>query len=127
MSYFAELNENNVVLRVIVSDQTFIDTGIVGDPKKWVETFLDGSQRKNYASIGYKYHQDIDAFSVPQPFPSWTFETDTATYSPPTDQPQDVASLWDEKIQMWVILSSANDPKILLVENDNSSVERVNI
>lgn len=38
-TYFAEIDKDGNVLRVIVADQAFIDSGAVGDPKKWIETF----------------------------------------------------------------------------------------
>ena len=73
-NYFAELNENNVVVRVIVADENFIKSGILGDPKNWIETFMDGSQRKNYAGLGYTYDKNRDAFIGPTIFKSWVLD-----------------------------------------------------
>ena len=32
MSYFAQIDSNNIVTRVLVVEQEFIDTGRLGDP-----------------------------------------------------------------------------------------------
>ena len=38
MGHFAEINSENIVQRVIVAEQDFIDSGAVGDPNNWVQT-----------------------------------------------------------------------------------------
>lgn len=65
-SYFAEIAADGTVLRVIVADQAFIDSGAVGDPKKWVQTYQDG-RRANYAGVGFKYDKQTDRFEQPDP------------------------------------------------------------
>jgi hypothetical protein len=81
MSHFAEISgSNNIVTRVIVAEQGFIDSGAVGASSNWVQTSyntrggvhkLGGTQlRKNYAGIGYTYNSGSDAFISPQPEPS---------------------------------------------------------
>lgn len=77
MSHFAEIDIDGNVLRVIVAEQDFIDSGVVGDPSKWVRTSYntkggvhnkgDTPLRKNYAGIGYKYDKSLDAFIPPAP------------------------------------------------------------
>ena len=87
MIYFAEISgSNNIVTRVIVAEQDFIDSGAVGTGSNWVQTSYDthggvhygdvsgsyapdgGTQlRKNYAGIGYTYNSGSDAFISPQP------------------------------------------------------------
>ena len=73
MSHFAELDSNNVVLRVLVGDnndpagdegyQWLIDN--LGGT--WVQTSYNGNFRYNYAGIGYKYDEVGDAFIAPKP------------------------------------------------------------
>jgi hypothetical protein len=73
MSHFAELDLNNVVLRVLVGDnndpagdegyQWLIDN--LGGT--WVQTSYNGNFRYNYAGIGYTYDKDADAFIAPEP------------------------------------------------------------
>ena len=71
MAHFAELDANNVVLRVIVVDNK--DTSDVNGVEKeyigaafceklfggtWKQTSYNGNFRKNYAGIGYTYYAD---------------------------------------------------------------------
>ena len=88
MSHFAEISgSNNIVTRVIVAEQGFINSGAVGNSSNWVQTSYNtyggvhygldatgsyvadgGTQlRKNYAGIGYTYDRSKDAFISPQP------------------------------------------------------------
>lgn len=68
MSHWAEIDENNIVLRVLVGPnhgdegEAFFN-GLGGT---WVKTSYNGNIRKNYAGIGYSYWPDIDAFVAPQ-------------------------------------------------------------
>tara|TARA_Y100000004_G_C8823398_1_gene372975 strand:+ start:200 stop:505 length:306 start_codon:yes stop_codon:yes gene_type:complete len=70
---------NNVVTKVIVADADFINSLVENEPGIWVET--------NSASIGYNY--DEPNFYPPQPFNSWTLNTDTYTWEAPLDYPTD--------------------------------------
>ena len=74
-TYFAELDKNGSVLRVIVITQEVLNTGRWGDPKNWVETKVDGSMRKNYAGKGYTYEKTLDAFVPPKPKTGWVLDT----------------------------------------------------
>ena len=68
MSYFAEISgSDNTVMRVIVADQDFINSGAVGNPSNWVETSYTGAFRRNFAEIGSIYNSGSDAFISPQP------------------------------------------------------------
>ena len=82
MAHFAQLDENNIVTRVLVIDQETINTGAFGDPQTFIQTsyntyggvhILGGTPlRKNYAGIGYTYDSVRDAFIAPKPYDSWT-------------------------------------------------------
>ena len=95
MGHFAEISgSNNIVTRVIVADQDFIDSGAVGASSNWVKTSynthggvhrLGGTPlRKNYAGIGYSYNESKDAFISPEPSPSgsgtWVLNEDTCRW-----------------------------------------------
>ena len=59
-TYFAQLDENNIVTQVIVADKSFVDS--IGGT--WVETFMDSE--KKYAGIGDTYDATRDAFIPPK-------------------------------------------------------------
>ena len=65
-TYFAEIDSNGNVLRVLVVDQEFIDSGKLGNPDNWVQTYKDDSKRKHYAGKSYTYNKTLDAFIPPK-------------------------------------------------------------
>jgi len=82
MAHFAELDANNIVLRVIVVDNDMILdeqgqeselTGIAfcqslfGADTRWVQTSYNGSIRKHYAGMGFTYDTQRNAFIAPMP------------------------------------------------------------
>jgi len=112
MSHFAEVIDG-VVIRVLVVEQEFIDTGKLGPGENWVQTSyntrgnvhaLGGTPlRKNYAGIGYTYDKAKDAFIAPQPYPSWELNESTCQYEPPVAHPNDGNVYeWDEDTINWV-------------------------
>jgi hypothetical protein len=76
MAHFAELDENNFVIRVVVVDNERLmdengveqeSLGIAHLNKlepggRWVQTSYNSSFRKNYAGIGAYYDEEKDAF-----------------------------------------------------------------
>ena len=111
MSHFAEVDPStNTVIRVIVAEQDFIDTGAVGEPSRWIQTSYntragvhyaeqangaylpDGGTalRGNYAGQGYEYNVELDVFVPPKPnteWTSWTISTETYNYEAPIPMP----------------------------------------
>ena len=70
MSHWAEIDSNNVVLRVLVGDNGAPDEGesfMKSLGGNWVKTSYNGNIRKNYAGIGYTYDEERDAFIAPEP------------------------------------------------------------
>jgi|TARA_B100000315_G_C14090422_1_gene368963 hypothetical protein len=105
MSHFAEIDNNNIVQRVIVAEQDFINSGAVGDSFRWIQTSYNNNFRKNYAGTGYTYDKTRDAFIAPQPFPSWLLDEDTCRWEAPTPMPDDGKMYkWDEDATSWVII-----------------------
>ena len=108
MAHFAELDENDVVLRVIVvpdiqehRGQEFCadDLGLGGT---WVQTSYNGTMRKNFAGIGATFDRRRDAFIAPQPYPSWTLSEQTCQWEAPVAYPTDgVMYVWDETVTNW--------------------------
>jgi hypothetical protein len=119
MAHFAQLDENNVVLQVIVVNNAVIDDlpfpesepigmefcqSLYGADTIWKQTSYNGNFRKNYAGVGYIYQEDIDAFVGPQPYPSWILNTDTAKWEAPVPYPQDgKVYIWSESTLSWVV------------------------
>jgi hypothetical protein len=105
MSYFAKI-ENGLVTQVIVADQAFVSS----QPGTWVETFTDGSQRKNYAGIGHTYDSSKDAFIAPKPsqYPSWVLNDTTCRWNPPVSKPTDGQMYqWNEPTTSWTVVAQA--------------------
>ena len=116
MAHFAELNENNIVTRVIVVANTELldNQGIEQESKgilfcqqllggNWKQTSYNGNFRKNYAGIGYTYDSTLDAFIPPQPYASWILDTETCQWEPPIPMPQDGNIYqWDEDTEAWI-------------------------
>jgi len=121
MAHAAELDENNIVTRVLVIPdnqedraQEYLanDLGLGGT---WVTTSyntiagehrLGGTPRKfNYAGIGYSFDATKGtegAFIAPKPFASWTLDETTCTWQAPTAMPQDgKLYTWDEPTTSW--------------------------
>ena len=69
MAHWAELNNNNTVLRVLVGDNNDPDEGyqwlIDNLGGTWVQTSYNARIRKNFAGIGFTYDPDLDAFIPP--------------------------------------------------------------
>jgi hypothetical protein len=89
MAHFAELNEDNVVLRVVVvGNEMLLENGqeseakgvafckqLFGENTNWIQTSYNGSFRKNYAGIGYTYDVNRDAFIPIKPEgDGWTLD-----------------------------------------------------
>lgn len=112
MSHFAEIDQDGLVLRVIVAEQDFIDSGAVGDPNNWVQTSYNtrggihtqgGSPlRKNFAGKGFKYDKVRDAFIPPKPFETWTLNEQKCLWEAPKQRPKDKPYKWDENQLDWV-------------------------
>ena len=71
MAYWAEIDENNKVLRVTVGNDNDAGRGyewlVANLGGTWLETTDDGSMRFNLAAIGYTYDPIDDAFIAPAP------------------------------------------------------------
>ena len=101
MSHFAKIDTDNVVTEVIVAEQDFINSGLVGDSLLWVQTSSNHSFRKQYAGIGYTYDKVNDVFISPKPYPSWTLDA-SFDWQPPTAMPDDgKVYIWNEGTTSW--------------------------
>jgi hypothetical protein len=114
MAHFAQLDDSNIVTQVIVvANAELLDNGVESEAKgvsfcesllggRWVQTSYNGSIRKRFAGVGYRYDSTADVFISPQPFPSWTLDANH-DWQPPTPMPTDEQRYrWDEPILAWV-------------------------
>ena len=62
--YFAKLDENNVVIRVAVVTEEFMEANPERYQGVWVETFFDVAG-KTYAGVGYTYDAESEDFIAP--------------------------------------------------------------
>lgn len=129
MSYFARVptltSGKGIVDDVIAAGQDVIDSGLFGDPSLWWQTSYntfgnvhygpDGQPdggvplRANYAGLGYTLDTTVvqdgvtGVFYAPQPYPSWTLNTQTYLWEAPVSMPNDGKPYeWDESTQSWV-------------------------
>ena len=125
MAHFAELNSSNEVLQVIVISNTDVDAN-GGDESAQAETFVasivpygtggvawkqtsyNNNFRKQYAGVGYSYDSSKDKFIMPQPYPSWSLDSNDDWKAPVTvPSVTEISSLpvytsWDEPNLQWL-------------------------
>jgi hypothetical protein len=107
MSHWAEIDNNNKVIRVLVGDnndpngdegyQWLIDN--LGGT--WIKTSYNNTIRKQFAGIDYTYDAVNDVFIRPQPYPSWSLDSNF-DWQAPVNKPSEGLYFWDEEIGNWV-------------------------
>lgn len=108
MAHFAEIDENNKVIRVLVIDNQYENRGAefltkdLGLSGKWVQTSYNNRIRKNFAGIGFTYDLQRDAFIAPKPFDSWILNEETCQWEAPKPYPEEGIFYWDEQLGDWV-------------------------
>jgi len=125
MAHFAELDNNNVVLRVVVISNDDVDAN-GGDLSTgaedfvealvpassggvaWKQTSYNHNFRKQYAGIGCSYDASKNMFIVPKPYASWTLNS-SGDWEAPVTYPNDleegglfVNTSWDEDNSRWL-------------------------
>lgn len=127
MAHFAKLDSDNIVTQVVVVDNSVLEKadGTESELKgkqflnslfgsaKWVQTSYNGTIRKNYAGVGYKYDSTRDAFIPPKPYTSWTLNETTCLWEAPVTYPTDGNLYnWDETNLQWVYSAAIVDPSV---------------
>ena len=126
MAHYAKVRQGRVV-EVIVASDSYMSKFIDDTPGQWIKTSYnmrggsyyepnhaskasdqsvinadEGRKRKNYAGVGYHYDATKDAFYPPKPHNSWSLNTTTYQWEPPTAYPDDgKAYEWDETNKQW--------------------------
>ena len=125
MAHFAELDDNNVVTRVVVvgNDCVPSDEHIDGETwcvnffktPNWKQTSYGNNFRKQYAGIGYTYDAAKNKFISPKPYTSWALDANDDWKAPVTfptittygDPEKPYMISWNEAGQKW----TATDPE----------------
>jgi hypothetical protein len=105
MAHWAEVDENNIVLRVLVGNDDDPNEGydwlVENLGGTWIKTSYNNRIRMNYAGMGYTYDPVEDWFVAPQPYPSWIL-TRAAQWVAPVKYPTDgLVYQWNEDITDW--------------------------
>jgi hypothetical protein len=103
MSYYAQI-VNDLVTNVIVVSNDIADgdkfcTDLFGG--QWEQTFID-TAGKNYAGIGYRFDAVKQNFIAPQPYASWTLDSNDIWQPPIPQPPAPPSTYWDEQLQEWI-------------------------
>ena len=109
MAHFAEIDIANRVTRVIVVHDSLEANGAEWCAEqyggRWVQTSYNANgnpaKRYNFAGVGYFYDEERDAFTAPQPYPSWTLDEQTCQWVPPVPKPTDGMYVWNESTLAW--------------------------
>jgi hypothetical protein len=111
MAHYAFIDSNNIVTQVIVgrNEDEVIDgisdweahyAEVMG--QRCVRTSYNHNIRKQYAGIGFTYDEAADVFVQPQPFPSWSLDSNH-DWQAPTAKPEG-NYMWDEETLAWVAI-----------------------
>ena len=118
MAHWAEIDEDNNVIRVTVGNNDDLNEGydwiIENLGGTWIRTSYNTRGgihtqggipvRKNFAMPGDKYDPERDAFIAPQPYPSWLFDEESCTWKAPKPMPEDGEYyIWREDILDWYV------------------------
>ncbi|THF64308.1 hypothetical protein [Pseudothauera rhizosphaerae] len=107
MAHFAQIDESNTVLQVLVvpdeqehrgAEFLADDLGLGGT---WVQCSYNASIRKQFPGAGFAYDPDADVFVAPPPFPSWVLD-ENHDWQPPVQRPDEGRWRWDEATVSWV-------------------------
>jgi len=107
MSHWAELDQDNKVIRVLVGD----NNDAAGDEGyswlidnlggTWIKTSYNATIRGKFAGIGDTYNSDQDIFITPQPFASWI--QGGSFWDAPVPYPTDGKIYrWNEELGVWI-------------------------
>ena len=141
MAHFCKLDENNVVIEtIVVANEVLLDDNGIEQEQKGIDFLIDWSGghtnwkqtsyntyggahrlggtpfRKNYATKGFTYNSERDAFIPYKEFASHSLNEETCLWEAPTPIPPDITRenedgtisvigvyRWDESSLGWVL------------------------
>lgn len=118
MAHFAKLNSDNIVVNVVVVDNSILlkNDGTESEIKgkkflnallgsaTWVQTSYNNNFRYKFAAMGDVYDSENNVFRKATHFESWTID-DNGIWQPPVEKPNDGNPYdWDEESQQWILL-----------------------
>jgi hypothetical protein len=89
----------------------------------WKQTSYNNSFRKQYAGVGFRYDETKDKFIAPQPFSSWTLDTND-DWKAPISYPSETSNkyiTWDEDNLRWIATSKSNSTNLYYWDADNTN------
>ncbi len=114
MAHFAQIDENNKVIQVVVTDnnhpdrdeghQELIDT----HGGTWIKTSYNSNIRGRFAGIGMTYDEVKDKFIPEKVFASWVWSDKEDVWVAPTPSPAETPetkAIWKEESQSWVVIN----------------------
>jgi hypothetical protein len=113
MAHFAQITNGIVTNVIVVHNNELLVDGIETEVKgsefchnllggNWIQTSYNNNIRKQYAGIGFVYDEIKDEFVCPQPFASWTLDSNN-DWQPPIPKPQDhLPYKWNESLFSWL-------------------------
>ena len=122
MAHFAELDDSNTVLRVVVVGNDCVTSDEHADGESWCVNFFGGGTwkqtsynnnfRKQYAGMGYVYNASKNKFLLPQPYDSWALDSSDDWQAPVTYPAGDQSAYrisWDEDNLRWLGTKRSDD------------------
>ena len=84
MAHFAEIDDNNIVQRVLVTDNDAPNEGydwlVENLGGRWIQTSYTSRIRKHFAAAGFTYDEELDAFIPPKPSEDCVLNEETCTW-----------------------------------------------
>lgn len=114
MAHFAQIENGTVTQVIVVHNNELLVDNVEVESKGaefchnllggvWKQTSYNAATngfRKQFAGIDYTYDADADQFVAPQPYASWTLDSNN-DWQAPTPKPEG-SFTWDEETLAWV-------------------------
>ena len=129
MPHYAELDTNSVVKRIIFVDENDTDNfggaedetigssilrSLYGEDTIWKKCSAHGDDidSRGLCNLGLVYNEEHDKFVIPQPFPSWTLNSNVEWVAPVEEPARTEEQIqlgyindWDEESSSWTLIT----------------------